>query len=239
MPAQRGDTISRDDLVAFVLEAVYPIGAIYISENNTSPATLFGGTWEQITDTFLLAAGSSYTAASTGGAASVSYTPAGSVQNHKLTTSEMPKHSHGLNSHKHSYTYPTGSTGGNNGNTGSTTINFSNGYADICAGSRYIDFRFKSKGFNSTNGVEVGSNYYATTSYHGTAVELGGSQDHTHTLNNHTHTVNTGSTDTGAASGNTAESGSDGNHNHGFSGTAATINTMPPYLTVYMWKRVA
>jgi len=29
---------------------VYPIGAIYMSVNNTSPATLFGGTWEQISN---------------------------------------------------------------------------------------------------------------------------------------------------------------------------------------------
>lgn len=33
--------------------------------------------------------------------------------------------------------------------------------------------------------------------------------------------------------------GGGGAHNHGFTGTAATINTMPPYLTVYMWKRTA
>jgi hypothetical protein len=29
-----------------VLNAVYPVGAIYLSVNSTSPATLFGGTWE-------------------------------------------------------------------------------------------------------------------------------------------------------------------------------------------------
>ena len=28
-------------------------------------------------------------------------------------------------------------------------------------------------------------------------------------------------------------------HTHGFTGTQATIETMPPYLTVYMWKRTA
>jgi hypothetical protein len=164
-----------------------------------------------------------------------------------------------MNGHKHSYTYPTGSTGGNSGNTSSTTINFSNGHADVCSGSRYIDFRFKSAGFNSTNGVEVYSNYYGTTSYHGTSVELGGSQAHTHTHNGHTHTVNTGSTTTGgnsdqtAAAGtgatggnsnNTANSGSGGAHDHGFTnptftGTAATIDTMPPYLAVYVWQRTA
>ena len=65
------------------LDLVYPVGSIYMSANSTSPATLFGGTWERVKDTFLLAAGSSYAAGSTGGEAT-----------HKLTVSEMPAHSH-------------------------------------------------------------------------------------------------------------------------------------------------
>jgi microcystin-dependent protein len=63
---------------------VYPVGAIYMSAASTNPATLFGfGTWEQIQDRFLLAAGSSYSAGSTGGEAT-----------HTLTTNEMPSHNH-------------------------------------------------------------------------------------------------------------------------------------------------
>ena len=50
-----------------ILQKIYPIGAIYLSMNSTSPASLFGGTWEQIEDVFLLGAGSAYTAGSTGG----------------------------------------------------------------------------------------------------------------------------------------------------------------------------
>lgn len=65
------------------INAVYPIGSIYMSVNSTSPASLFGGTWEQIKDRFLLAAGSSYSAGSTGGEAT-----------HTLTTTEMPAHHH-------------------------------------------------------------------------------------------------------------------------------------------------
>ena len=45
----------------------YPIGSIYTSTNSTSPATLFGGTWQEITGRFLLAHDSSHPAASTGG----------------------------------------------------------------------------------------------------------------------------------------------------------------------------
>lgn len=39
--------------------AAWPIGSIYMSVNSTSPANLFGGTWEMISDTFLFAASSS------------------------------------------------------------------------------------------------------------------------------------------------------------------------------------
>lgn len=47
----------------------YPVGSIYLSTFSTSPSSLFGGTWEQIKDVFLLAAGDTYTAGSTGGSA--------------------------------------------------------------------------------------------------------------------------------------------------------------------------
>lgn len=46
---------------------IYPVGSIYISVNDTNPSTLFGGTWERIKDKFLLAAGDTYSAGSTGG----------------------------------------------------------------------------------------------------------------------------------------------------------------------------
>lgn len=61
----------------------YPVGSIYISVNETNPTNYFGGTWERIQDTFLLCAGSTYSAGSTGGEAT-----------HTLTVDEMPSHSH-------------------------------------------------------------------------------------------------------------------------------------------------
>ena len=66
-----------------LLSKTYPVGAIYISTSSTSPASLFGGTWERLKDRFLLAAGDSYTAGSTGGEAT-----------HTLTLAEMPSHDH-------------------------------------------------------------------------------------------------------------------------------------------------
>ena len=43
--------------MAFVnlLQAVYPVGSVYISATNTSPASTIGGTWTQITARFLYA----------------------------------------------------------------------------------------------------------------------------------------------------------------------------------------
>ena len=72
-----------------VLEQVYPVGSIYMSVNNVSPATLFGGTWQQIKDTFLLSAGDTYTAGDTGGEAT-----------HTLLENEMPSHSHAYAQYK-------------------------------------------------------------------------------------------------------------------------------------------
>lgn len=68
-----------------IIDLIYPVGSIYMSVANTSPATLFGGTWVQIEDTFLLAAGQTYAAGATGGEAA-----------HTLSLNEMPAHDHGI-----------------------------------------------------------------------------------------------------------------------------------------------
>ena len=68
-----------------LLDLIYPVGSIYMSVNNTNPGTLFGGTWSQIQDRFILAAGSTYSGGATGGSASINLS-----------------HSHTVNSHNHS-----------------------------------------------------------------------------------------------------------------------------------------
>lgn len=128
------------------LNLVYPIGAVYISINSTSPATLFGGTWEAIKDRFLLSAGSSYSVGSTGGEAT-----------HTLTVNEMPSHTHNIN-RVVGWPLPT-----------STSVEWGVVYESNDATFPYTDWRNDTK-------------------------STGGSQAH---------------------------------------------NNMPPYLTVYMWKRVS
>lgn len=83
-----------------IINSIYPVGAIYISTTNTNPRLLFGGTWEQVKDRFLLAAGTSYAAGSTGGEAS-----------HTLTIDEMPEHEHDVYSTSISTRGQTASSG--------------------------------------------------------------------------------------------------------------------------------
>jgi hypothetical protein len=54
-----------------IIDAIYPVGSIYINVTSASPATLFGGTWESITNRYLVASGSDYALGSTGGASEV------------------------------------------------------------------------------------------------------------------------------------------------------------------------
>ena len=68
-----------------LLDAVYPIGSLYMSVSAAEPNTLFGGTWERLKDRFLLAAGDTYAAGTAGGEAA-----------HTLTVEEMPSHNHTL-----------------------------------------------------------------------------------------------------------------------------------------------
>lgn len=67
-----------------VLDFIYPVGSIYLSYSHVSPATLFGGTWERLENTFLWAVDEKGTIGQTGG-----------EKEHTLTQAEMPAHDHG------------------------------------------------------------------------------------------------------------------------------------------------
>ena len=66
-----------------IFDNIYPVGSIYMSVNSTNPSNLFGGTWTQLKDRFLLGAGSTYTNGSTGGSAT-----------QKLSAANLPSHTH-------------------------------------------------------------------------------------------------------------------------------------------------
>lgn len=84
--------LSTPDLSKVYAQAkldAHPVGSIYESTDSTSPATLFGGTWEAMDAGRVLVAqgkaatGTTFTAGDTGG-----------EETHTLTTSELPSHSH-------------------------------------------------------------------------------------------------------------------------------------------------
>ena len=87
-------TLTVNDAPLFDPLSVYPVGSIYLSVNSTNPSTLFGGTWQQITDDAYLKIVSS-NAGDLGGTAS----------NHKIPLTSMPSHDHTVNggSHRHQY----------------------------------------------------------------------------------------------------------------------------------------
>ena len=151
-----------------VFDAIYPVGSIYMSVNDVSPASLFGGTWERIKDKFLLSAGDTYANGATGGSATKNLQHAHTTSAHTLTIAELPSHHHS-----------------SNGNL----------------------LRYVSSG-NVSAGNQGGFKY---------------------------NTVQTG----GAIS--TGDTGSGNSHSHGNTGDGLSTgqDIMPPYLAVYVWKRVA
>ncbi len=160
--------------VTNLIKKIYPVGSIYISTVSTNPSTLFGfGTWTQIKDTFLLAAGTTYKAGSTGGSAT-----------HTLTVNEIPSHTH-----KFTGTSTTTTSSGNH--THSVTFTTTAGASNMLGA------------FGGSDGNSIGNTSTTTTSN-----------------GSHTH-------------GFTAQ-GSNSN-----TGAGQAHNNMPPYLTVYMWKRTA
>lgn len=80
--AQEGQLFFKTITNQFFIDLVYPVGSIYMSVNATSPEVLFGGTWEQLNDVFLLGC-------------SPQLNPLGSTggeKEHILTIDEMPSH---------------------------------------------------------------------------------------------------------------------------------------------------
>lgn len=52
-----------------IIDALYPVGSIYMSVRPNDPSELFGGSWERIQDRFLLCAGDAYGPGTIGGSA--------------------------------------------------------------------------------------------------------------------------------------------------------------------------
>lgn len=236
-----------------ILDMVYPVGAIYMSVNNVSPANFLGGTWERIKDRFLLSSGDSYAAGNTGGEAthalSAAEMPAHGHSYSGTTGNESAGHTHGFSattggqsaSHIHFFSAHTGTESAAHSHSGVANANGQHGHDlyvrkdNTTGGSTYrIGTAATNNGTQTSNMVDSGLHEHAlTTNGQNTA---------------HIHTV---SGETGAASGDHTHgvSGTTSDrstvHTHGFSGTTGNTgsgnahNNMPPYLVVYMWQRIA
>lgn len=101
--------LTKQDICNFI----YPIGSIYMSQNSTSPATLFGGTWSRINGYYLYAGtGGTTSGSNTSGAAS------GNTGSTTLTINQIPAHEHDIaigwsssgvnNNERHIFTDNTG-----------------------------------------------------------------------------------------------------------------------------------
>lgn len=197
-----------------LLKKIYPVGSLWFSTSTTNPGTIITGTtWEKIEGKYLFAADSSHGANRTGGNASVSYTPSGTISKASGTT--------GASS--------AANTGAASGNTGSTTLNtnqipkHTHGFRDYW--NTAWDGSVSNRQAVAANGQNQGLDNSASRTYAYTLENNSSQQGHTHTLNNHTHTM--AHTHSLTMNGQT------------FTGTAANINLTPVWYGVYVWRRTA
>lgn len=223
------DDLTNNDLKTSLLNFIYPVGSLYWSSNPTNPGTLFGGTWKQIKDCFVLAAGDTYTNGATGGNA-----------NTTLTVDNLPSHTHGMNNHTHSFT-PTGSVSahahGLNNHTHSFSGHASHAHNVLFSSAPFTSFVYWFRGQN---------NHYVGNSV--TTTEGREHIDATGRIITDSQTITISGT-TGEASGNTANAtptftgtagttgGASGTTTATGSGTA--FSNMPPYIVKYCWERTA
>ena len=256
---------TSDSLVNDLLNRVYPVGSIYMSVNNVSPAAFLGGTWQAIEQgRMLMAAGSSWQAGTTGGAAY-----------HALTVQEMPAHYHSATETAaggHTHTASTGSAGAHahSGSTNSTGNHYhtgtTNGAGDHAhtRGSMNITGSFSGVGddhhepsysgaFYKTGGRSIPvlndlsdpdyvTGFDASRSWTGWT-STNGSHSHgfsTSWAGEHAHSLSIASAGAHTHSVAIAAAGA---HTHaitiGKTGSGAAFSILPPYIAVYMWRRTA
>ena len=208
-----------------LLLSVHRVGSLYWSSDSTSPAELFGGTWTQITDKFILAAGDIYSNGASGGSETVT-----------LAISEIPSHSHGGASGKPS----TNTSGGSSAtNTDASTATHVHSIVSLSgktsdSGTHNHKLSYGGNWSSSGEGLALSSGGWGkgkiTSSSNGvhahtvtTTKSTTGENNykHTHSLNAHTHNLK--------------------KHTHTISsqGGGGAHNNMPPYIAKYCWERIS
>lgn len=139
------DTVARQSSGSgLTVNDIYPVGSIYMSVNSTDPGTLFAGTtWAPIQDTFLLSAGNTYSAGTSGGNSTHTH----ATGDHTLTARES-----GIRQHDHPDTFAIASGGGAH----THTANYRSVYS---GGSNY-------SAITGTNGTATTTNAIASSGAH-------------------------------------------------------------------------
>jgi len=250
-------------------DEIYPVGSIYMSVNSTDPSTLFGGTWERITGSFLLAAtdngssGASQAAGNTGGAATVTLTAAqsgvpahlhsipahGHAHTIKATT---PKFTHSITQPVFKYTAPA-SHQHTLSTAGGAALNYRQASNSNCIyfarsnGPSLAAASFTAKYWWGCNGVTGGSGTSSETAGT-TTVGLTGKTDAatgagTANATTASRTTNVGVGDHAATactmSGGVTDKAAFNSNNNTAANASSAHENMPPYLSVYVWKRTA
>ena len=208
-----------------LMKLIYPVGSLYWSSKSTNPSSLFGGTWVQIKDRFVLACGDTYTSVDeTGGESSVT-----------LSVSNMPSHTHSftpsgsISSHSHSFT-PSGdisdttATGTVSNHTHSFSWSGSHSHNTLGIGGRSETDEDFGGGIDCNRGY--GSNKVATSS---TTITV--KADTTSTMPTFTGILGITKdtqptfTGTGGTTGNATATGSVSSHSHSLSLTTSGTGT--------------
>lgn len=183
-PVTRAEQVYFSDNSKLSKLTPYPVGSWYFTSGYDSPASLFGGSWTQMKDRFLVGAGNSYGREQTGGASTIA-----------LTEANIPKHTHIIPA-----------LSGTAASSGSHTHPISrNGQLFAWPGGSQTGI-YTAKSFQGWNqGTVYAGDVSLTTSSSGS----------------HTHSVSTNQS-------KTWETGGNGAHEN-----------RPPYMAIYMWKRVS
>lgn len=193
-----------------LVDIIYPVGSIYMSVNNVSPATLFGGTWQAISGRFLLAANNTYPLGTTGGAATK-----------QLSVNEMPTHTHVASTADAGGHVHTATNANAGAHTHTVTVQSNGAHTHSTSGTA------ASNG-SHTHTITVNNNGAHTHTTSGTAASAGA---HTHTISitagaqsagAHIHGV------TYAATAISATTASNGAHTHGAPASKTTITSSNP-----------
>ena len=248
-----------------LMKLVYPVGSLYWSSNNTNPSQLFGGTWSQIKDKFILSAGDTYKNNDIGGSATVT-----------LTVNQIPSHTHTGPSHTHSFTpsgtvsshrhtmshthtFTTASSGSHNHRalvyTGEVRQGIEYMYAHNsnsdhignywCIAGQSSDSPWDAPDdtsvVNTTDNKTAGYARYANwgskrnNSYKREIIESAGAHTHTGTTNEASSSKTVEATPT--FTGTAGTTGPAGTGNTGATGSSQSHNNMPPYIVKYCWER--